>query len=343
MIEIRKLLRPNILNLLPYSSARDEFSGLDAIYLDANENPFGTLNRYPDPYQLELKEKLAKLKNLETKNIFIGNGSDELIDLAIRIFCIPGVDKALTFSPTYGMYDVSAAINDISLIKLPLTKNDFQIDKETLSTFLSDTKIKILFLCSPNNPTGNLIDREDVIFILKKFKGVVIIDEAYIDFAQAESTINLVSQYNNLIVSQTLSKAWGLAGIRVGMAYASPEIISLFNKVKAPYNVSALNQKAAVSAIENMIDYKERLKLILKEKERLEIAFRQIKKIKKIYPSEANFLLIELENADQVYANLVSKSIITRNRNKQINNCIRVTVGTATENDKLIEALKTMR
>jgi len=342
MVKIENIVRPNILELQPYSTARDEFNGKEGIFLDANENPFGTLNRYPDPYQKELKQKLAELKGVPTNNIFVGNGSDEVIDLAFRIFCNPGFDKALTFSPTYGMYDVSAAINNVELLKLPLN-NTFQIDLKKMTPYLEDSSIKLIFICSPNNPTGNLINKSDIVFILNNFNGIVIIDEAYIDFAEENSLINLFNQYNNLIISQTLSKAWGLAAARVGLAYTNDKIISLYNKVKPPYNVSELNQKAAIKALSNQSNYQENMNNILAEKELLKEALQQIDLVKKIYPSDANFLLIEVVNADTIYTSLVKKQIITRNRNKQITNCIRISVGTPEENNKLINALKNMQ
>jgi histidinol-phosphate aminotransferase len=339
MIKLKNIVRPNIWELKPYSSARDEFSGKEGIFLDANENPFGKLNRYPDPYQKELKEKLAELKGVNTKNVFIGNGSDEVIDLAFRIFCNPGFDKALTFSPTYGMYDVSANINNVELIKLPLNQS-FQINLEKVKPYLSDSSIKLIFICSPNNPTGNLMNRSDVEFIINNFNGIVILDEAYIDFAKGESSINLINQYNNIIVSQTFSKAWGLAAARVGIAYANPQIISLYNKVKPPYNISELNQKAALKALNNMDKFQQNVATILNEKEQLKKVLQQLDLIKKIYPSDANFLLIEVENADEVYTVLVNQKIITRNRNKQVKNCIRISVGAPKENNKLINVLK---
>ncbi len=342
MVDIEKLVRPNILALKPYSSARDEYAGGAGIFLDANENPFGELNRYPDPHQRDLKHKLATLKAVSDNNIFVGNGSDEVIDLAFRIFCIPGVDKALTFSPTYGMYEVSAAINNVELLTIPLT-TDFQIDVEKVKPYFADSSIKLLFICSPNNPTGNLMNKRDVEYILKNFNGIVIIDEAYIDFAKEASLISLIDQYNNLIVSQTFSKAWGLAAARVGLAYANSEVISLFNKVKSPYNVSKINQQAAIDALTKFEVYSERLTLILKEKERLIAQLQELVIVKKIYPSDANFLLLEVEHADSLYTALVTQHIITRNRSKQVENCIRISIGTPHENDELVKALKDIK
>ncbi|HNP18598.1 MAG TPA: histidinol-phosphate transaminase [Fulvivirga sp.] len=338
MIKIENMVRPNILELQPYASARDEFTGKEGIFLDANENPFGMLNRYPDPYQKELKQKLAKLKEVNTNNIFVGNGSDEVIDLAFRIFCRPGFDKALTFSPTYGMYEVSAAINDVVLVKLPLNQ-EFQIEVDQLTPYFSDSSIKLIFICSPNNPTGNLMRKSDVEYILNNFNGIVILDEAYIDFADEKSLISLIDQYNNLIVSQTFSKAWGLATARVGTAYANQKIISIYNKVKPPYNVSGINQQAAIDALVNYATYKDRLAIILEEKTRLLTALQQISLVKKIYPSDANFILIEVDNANELYQKLIAQQIITRNRNKQVPNCIRISVGTPAENSQLIKTL----
>lgn len=341
MIDINSIIRPNILELKPYSSARDEFTGKEGIFLDANENPFGELNRYPDPYQNELKQKLAALKGVCINNIFVGNGSDEVIDLAFRIFCSPGFDKALTFSPTYGMYDVSAAINNVELLKLPLNEV-FQIDIRKLEPYFNDNSIKLMFICSPNNPTGNLMNKNDIEFILNNFNGIVIIDEAYIDFAENGSLISLINSYNNLIVSQTFSKAWGLAAARVGTAYANEEIITLYNKVKPPYNVSKINQQAAIVALDNSSKFEKNLNLILAEKERLKTEIQGIDLVKKIYPSDANFLLMEVGDANQIYSQLVNQQIITRNRTTQVTNCIRISVGTPEENDELLNALKTL-
>jgi len=341
MFDLEKVVRKNILELQPYSSARDEFKGKEGTFLDANENPFGTLNRYPDPYQKELKLKLSNLKEVNTNNIFIGNGSDEIIDLAYRIFCESGIDKALTFSPTYGMYNVSAAINNVALMKTPLNEN-FQIETGALKEYLKDENLKLIFICSPNNPTGNLIKTDDITFILNHFKGIVIVDEAYIDFAQNESLINLIEKYHNLIVSQTFSKAWALAGARVGIAYAHSKIITLYNKVKPPYNVSAINQQAAINALSNYASYNKNLNIILEEKKRMKTELAQISMVKKIYSSDANFWLIEVDNANELYEKLLHHKIITRNRSTQIKNCLRITIGTPNENNQLITALKNL-
>lgn len=342
MFNLKDIVRPNILSLNPYSCSRDEFNGKAGIFLDANENPYGKLNRYPDPYQKELKQKLAELKKVSTENIFIGNGSDEIIDLAFRIFCNPGKDKALTFSPTYGMYDVSAAINDIELIKVPLTE-DFQINVQSVENYLTDNKLKLIFICSPNNPTGNSINKKDIEYILDNFKGMVIIDEAYIDFSPFESWINTLAKFPNLIISQTFSKAWGSAAARVGVAYANKEVIQLFNNVKPPYNVSELNQKAAINTLSDLVEFKRNLEIILSEKEKLAKSLTQIKQVIKVYPSDANFLLTEVINANKMYQDLINQKIITRNRNNIINNCIRISVGTPHENNQLLEALKNIK
>jgi len=339
MINIKSIVRRNIVDLKPYSCARDEYSGDDGVFLDANENPYGVLNRYPDPLQFDLKRKLSLLKSVNTNNIFIGNGSDEVIDLAFRIFCKPGLDKALTFSPSYGMYAVSAAINNIELLELPLNKM-FQIELGELKPFLADENLKIIFICSPNNPTGNLISREDIEYILHNFNGIVIVDEAYIDFAAADSIIPLIYKYNNLIVSQTFSKAWGLAGARVGSAFAVEEITMLFNKVKPPYNVSQISQEATLNALNDYRKFEDLLGLILSEKARLIKRLSTMRVIKVIYPSDANFLLIKVEDADYLYTGLIKQKIITRNRSSQLANCLRISIGTPAENDALIDALE---
>ena len=338
MFNLKALVRQNILALKPYSSARDEFKGSEGIFFDANENPYGILNRYPDSYQTELKERLSEYKNISTKNIFIGNGSDEIIDLIFRVFCNPEVDKALTFTPTFGMYQVAADINNIELIKLPLN-DDFQVNTENLKPYLKDEKLKLIFICSPNNPTGNCFNETDVEFILNEFRGIVIIDEAYIDFSDKKSWSKTLETYPNLIVTQTFSKAWALASARVGIAYTSEEIVSLLNKVKMPYSISKLNQQAAIDALDNQSDFKKNIEIILKEKEQLILKLKQLDLVKKIYPSDANFLLVEFDNADKIYKDLVSHNIITRNRHKLVNNSIRITVGKPEENEKLINGL----
>jgi len=335
--EIINLVRKNIISLKPYSSARDEFSGSDGVFLDANENPFGELNRYPDPHQKELKAKLSEIKSVPASNIFVGNGSDEVIDLTFRIFCNPGKDKALTFTPTYGMYEVSAEINEVELIKVPLT-SEFQIDFNALENYLSDENLKLIFICSPNNPTANSL--ENIEKVLQKFNGIVIVDEAYIDFSKASSFLTKIDQYPNLIVMQTFSKAWGLAAARVGMAYSNDLIISFYNKVKPPYNVSEPNQKAALKALEDKARFEKRKSIILEQRTWLQNQLTGLAVVIKIYPSDANFLLVEMTDANRIYNELVNQRVITRNRHSVVQNCIRITVGSPEENKILVNALK---
>ena len=342
MIKLKNLVRQNILSLKPYSSARDEFSGKQGIFLDANENPFGEWNRYPDPLQKELKEILAKLRKMPIDNIFIGNGSDEIIDLAFRIFCTPGKDKALTITPSYGMYDVSAATNDIELLKIPL-KDNFQLDLEKVISHFSENNLKLVILCSPNNPTGNSLDRNDIKQILMNFNGIVLIDEAYIDFSKNVSWIKTLKNYPNLIVCQTLSKAYGLAAARVGIAYANREVIQFFNKVKPPYNVSKLNQKAAIQALKNSTVFEKNKEIILTEKDKLINNLKQLQLVKQVYPSDSNFVLVEVEDANEVYEKLINQNVIVRNRSNEIRNCIRITVGSPEENIILINAMKNIK
>ncbi len=341
MFDLKKITRANIQGLKPYSSARDEFSGSDGTFLDANENPFGELNRYPDPYQQELKQVIKEDRNVDLKNIFVGNGSDEIIDLLFRIFCNPASEKALTFSPAYGMYDVTANINDVELIKINLN-DEFDIDYSSVEPFISNSDLKLILICSPNNPTGNCPDFDVVERILKTFNGVVLIDEAYVDFTKEKSFVELIDMYPNLVVSQTMSKAWGLASARVGFAYADSTIIDLLNKVKPPYNVSGLNQKAAIEAINRKDIYQKNKNRILEEKEKLYNSLSELEIVIKIYPSEANFFLVETQNANQVYNELVNQKIIVRNRNNIVRNCVRITVGTGDENELLIQALKSI-
>lgn len=337
MFSLEKIVRENIQKLQPYSSARDEFSGSQGIFLDANENPFGEWNRYPDAQQKAIKQRLSQRNTIPSRQIFVGNGSDELIDLVFRIFCEPGQDKALTFTPTYGMYEVSAAINNVVVVKTPLTV-DFQIDFEALRIALNDEGIKVLFICSPNNPTGN--DIKEIDSVLKIFDGIVVVDEAYIDFSTADSMVEKIKNYPNLIVTQTFSKAWGLAGARVGSAYSSEEIISLLNKVKPPYNVSALNQRAVLEALDSSALFERQKATILSQRDWLQEQLLQLPIVKKIYPSAANFLLIEVADANQTYDDLVTQQVITRNRNAVVNNCIRITIGNEEENQKLLSVLK---
>jgi len=339
MKEIKALVRKNILQLKPYSSARDEYTGTDGIFLDANENPYGKWNRYPDPYQHAIKKELSQIKQIAVENIFIGNGSDEVIDLCFRIFCRPGIDTALSFNPSYGMYKVSANIHDIELLQVQLNSN-FDIDLNKSKPYLKDDKIKLLFICSPNNPSGNIYSLEKILYILNNFKGIVILDEAYIDFADTDSLIPLIQKYNNLIVCQTLSKAWGLASARVGMAFSNPYMISLLQKVKAPYNVSQLNQDLALKTLKDIPKFKQNLSKIQSAKKALKKELLDLTCIKKIYPSQSNFFLVECENAIELYEALVKENIIIRQRHGQVTNCIRITVGQPEENRVLVNAIK---
>ena len=338
MFNLETLVRPNILALKPYSSARDEFKGDEGVFLDANENPFGTLNRYPNSDQKKLKQKLFDYNGIDAKNTFIGNGSDEIIDLIYRIFCNPGQDKALTFTPTFGMYQVAADINNIELITLPLN-DEFQINRNDLKPHFKDANLKLIFICSPNNPTGNCFNASDIQFILKNFNGIVIIDEAYADFSDEQSWQNSFETYPNLIVIKTFSKAWALAAARIGIAYASDSIIKLLNTIKMPYNISKLNESAAIDALDNRKDFEANKQIILEEKKQLIQELKSLNIIKKIYPSDANFLLVEVDNANELYQQLVDQKVITRNRNSLVENAIRITVGKPEENKELIKAL----
>ena len=341
MIDLNELVRENVKKLIPYSCARDEFKGKTGIFMDANENPYGNLNRYPDPYQKELKTAISKLKGIEEDKIFLGNGSDEIIDLCFRVFCNPGIDKVLTFTPTYGMYHVSASINDIEVVKIPLT-DSFQIDLEKAVTLFSDKNLKLIFICSPNNPTANSMNYSEVEYIISKFNGIVVVDEAYIDFSEKASFIRLVNTYPNLILMQTFSKALGLAAIRVGMAFTNPSIVQYFNKLKPPYNISAINQKAALLKLPQIEQNKSLVFRIKKERDRLSANLLKMKIVEKVYPSDANFLLVKVKNADYIYNELVSRNIIIRNRSNMIDNCVRITIGKKSENDRLIDALKSI-
>ena len=339
MFDLKILVRPNILALKPYSSARDEFKGDEGVFLDANENPFGILNRYPNSDQKKLKQKLLEYNGIAVKNQFIGNGSDEIIDLLYRAFCNPGQDKVLTFTPTFGMYQVAADINAIELIKRPLNK-EFQINRNDLKPHFNDENLKLIFICSPNNPTGNCFNKSGIEFILNNFNGIVIIDEAYIDFSNKTSWEKSFQDYPNLIVTQTFSKAWGLAAARIGIAYASDDIITLLNTIKMPYNVSELNEKAAINALENQTTFEANKQIILEEKTKLIQQLQALDLIKKIYPSDANFLLVEVEDANQLYQKLIEHKVITRNRNNLVKNCLRITIGKPFENRQLLIALK---
>ena len=341
-INIDSLVRKNILNLKPYSSARNEFTGEASIFIDANENPFeNNYNRYPDPLQKDVKNKIGRIKNIDPETIFLGNGSDEAIDLLYRIFCNPGVDNVVAPDPTYGMYQVCAEINDIEYRSIKLN-DDYSLDIDALKQSV-DNNTKILFICSPNNPTGNLINGDQILELLKFFKGILVIDEAYIDFATEKSFIYSLDKYPNLVVLQTFSKAWGQASIRLGMAFASKQIISYFNKVKYPYNINILTQRHALEMLENEDLVKQQTEQILLGRKYLEENLIKIPIVENLYPSDANFILAKVTDADKIYHYLTQKGIIVRNRNKVTlcQNCLRLTIGTQKENKLLVEALKT--
>ena len=343
--DLNSLLRPHIAKLQPYTSARDEYSGKEGIFLDANENPFGSItdqdfNRYPDPYQAALKEEIAKIKEVKPSQIFLGNGSDEAIDLLYRAFCNPGKDNVILLPPTYGMYEVSANINDVEIRKVPLTQ-DFQLQPDRILE-AADFHSKILFICSPNNPSANKVKREDILFLLKNFKGLVVVDEAYIDFSDEPSFTTELENFPNLLVMQTFSKAWGLAALRLGMAFASEDLIRILNKIKPPYNISGLTQETVWNAIRNKEKVDRMILEILSERDYLKEELKKLPFVQKIHPSHANFLLVQLPNANQVYEDLIEEKIIVRNRAKVLlcEDCLRITVGTRIENDALLEALK---
>jgi histidinol-phosphate aminotransferase len=341
MANITSLVRKNILLLKPYSCARDEFQGEASAFLDANENPFNNpYNRYPDPLQWKLKESITAKKKIPSTHIFLGNGSDEAIDLIFRVFCEPAQDNVVAISPTYGMYQVSADINHVEYRKVQLN-DDFTLNAKRLLESV-DEHTKVIFLCSPNNPSGNLLDRTEVLYVLENFDGIVVIDEAYVDFSPEESWLEHLTHFPNLIVLQTFSKAWGLAGVRLGMAFASPEIIVFFNKVKYPYNVNILTQELVLEHLQFESRKRSWVSLLLNERERLIAELNQLPYLNTIYPSSANFVLVKINDANAIYNYLIEKSIIVRNRNTVVlcEGCLRITVGTPDENNLLIKALK---
>ena len=345
MFNLESLVRNNIKNLKAYSSARDEFKGEANTFLDANENSLGSptikwYNRYPDPMQLKVKEKIAYIKQLSIENIFIGNGSDEAIDLMFRCFCEPGVDNAVVFPPTYGMYEVSANINNIKLKKISLTK-DFQLDLPALEEAI-DFNTKIIWICSPNNPSGNSIIRDDIEMILNNFDGIVVVDEAYINFSKQRSFVTDLKDYPNLVVLQTLSKAWGLAALRLGMAFASEEIIGYLNKVKPPYNISEPVQQLALQALDEIGQVNDMIVILVAERSKLEQALALLTEVKNVHPSDANFLLVEFNDAKKMYQHLVECGIVVRDRSTVVlcENCLRITVGTEHENIILLKAIE---
>lgn len=343
-MNINNLLRKNIASLEPYSCARDEFKGVASVYLDANENPYNApFNRYPDPLQLELKTAIASIKQIAAEHIFLGNGSDEPIDLLYRAFCEPRIDNVVAIDPTYGMYKVCANINDVEYRKVLLNDN-FELSAEKM-LHATDEHTKLMWICSPNNPTGNSMNHNELIKLLNTFIGIVVVDEAYIDFSQHNSFIKSLQHYPNLVVLQTLSKAWGSAAIRLGMAFASTEIVQVLNKIKYPYNINILTQQQALRALQQKEQVEEWVKILLTERTFLIQNLQTISLVKHIYPTDANFVLIKVDDANTVYQYLVGKSIIVRNRNtvSLCAGCIRITVGTRKENKTLIDELKRMK
>lgn len=342
---LQSLIRSNIQSLVPYSSARDEFHGEAKIFLDANENSIGSpltkwYNRYPDPQQKQIKEKLAAIKGVPASQIFIGNGSDECIDILYRAFCNPGKDNVIICPPTYGMYEVSANINDVEVRKARLL-DDFQLDLVHMET-LVDEHTKIIWLCSPNNPTGNSLNREDIEMVLNNFDGLVVIDEAYINFSRQRSFIPELKEYPNMVILQTLSKAWGLAGLRLGMAFASEAIIEVYNKVKPPYNISQAVQELVIKALDNVQDVNAMIQIIVEERKRLEQELPSLPCVVKVYPSDSNSLLVKTVDAKAIYQYLLTQQIVVRDRSKVelCEGCLRITVGTVRENDELLNALR---
>ena len=342
MISLEQLVRPNIWSLAPYSSARDEYSGKEAhVFLDANENPYNApYNRYPDPLQRELKQQLEKVKGVPAANIFLGNGSDEAIDLAYRVFCEPGIDNVVAIAPTYGMYQVCADINNVGYRQV-LLDEDFQLHADQLLA-ACDKHTKLIWICSPNNPTGNSLCRDEIMKVINGFDGIVIVDEAYIDFAQQLSLRQELPSHPTLIILQTMSKAWGSAAIRLGMAFASEDIINIYNKVKYPYNVNLLTQQQAAEVLKDPFEVDKTVKILLQERQRLMTAFQELPVCEQIYKTDANFFLARMTDAQKIYDYLVDKGIIVRNRTRVqlCYNCLRITIGTRSENNELLSALR---
>jgi histidinol-phosphate aminotransferase len=344
MRDISQLLRSHIKQLVPYASARDEFSGSAHIFLDANENSLGSpimpaYNRYPDPHQSKIKEQLTQIKGVPSKNIFLGNGSDECIDLIYRAFCNPGKDNVIIHPPTYGMYEVSAHIHDVEVRRAMLTP-EFELDLEATEKLI-DENTKIIWICSPNNPTGNAFGRKDIEMILNNFDGLVVIDEAYVNFSRQQSFIRELTEYPNLVILQTLSKAWGLAGLRMGMAFAGESIIDVLNKIKPPYNISQPAQELVAEALKGTTRVNEMIKEVVQMRIDLAGEISRLSSVIKVYPSEANFLLIKIRNARLIYETLLAQGIVVRDRSSAPGcaDCLRITVGTKLENDRLLETL----
>ncbi len=347
MTDITLLLRDNIRKLVPYASARDEFSGSAHIFLDANENSIGSpltpaYNRYPDPHQVKIKERLMQIKGLQPQHIFLGNGSDECIDLLYRAFCNPGKDNVIIHPPTYGMYEVSAHINDVEVRRAPLTEN-FDLDLAAIEQLVDD-HTKIIWICSPNNPTGNAFSRVDVEMILNNFDGLVVIDEAYINFSRQQSFIRELTEYSNLVVLQTLSKAWGLAGLRLGMAFAAEPVIDVMNRIKPPYNIGQATQELVLEALNQTEKVNGMTREIVGMRNELAEKIGRLSSVMNVYPSEANFLLVKIKEARRLYGKLLNEGIVVRDRSSALGcaDCLRITVGTREQNEKLLETLSVL-
>lgn len=330
------MIRPHLARVKSYQTLRDSYIGKQAIYLDANENPFGEFNRYPDGDPIQLKKKLAEINQAKTENLFLGNGSDELIDLTMRIFCEPAKDSIIMMNPSFVMYEIYAKMNNLQVEKLQLN-SDFELEKDKFLDTISKSQANVLFLCSPNNPTGNSIDYLE--FYIQNFSGIVVVDEAYIEFSPDDSAVKLLNKYPNLIVLKTLSKAFGMAGLRIGVGFASAEIASLFIQLKPPYNISSESQRLALEQLNDLEVLKNNISIILKEKEKLKVGLEQINQVVKIFPSDANFFLVEFEDAQLIYQKLLDKNILTSLRHPNLKNCLRISVGTAEENSELLKVL----
>lgn len=333
---LNQMICPHLIGSKSYQTLRNSFLDRQMIYLDANENPFGEFNRYPDPEHLELKKKLAEINHVKLENLFLGNGSDELIDLVMRIFCEPAKDSIMMFEPSFVMYEISAKLNNVEVEKLQLN-SDFQLVRKEFLNAISKTNAKILLLCSPNNPTGNSIDNLE--FYIQNFTGIVVIDEAYIEFSTELSAVHLLNKYPNLIVLKTLSKGYGMAGLRIGVGISSQEIASLFNQFKAPYNINSESQRLALNQLNNMELLKNNISLILKEKEKLKVGLEQINQVVRIFPSDANFFLVQFKDAEMVFQKLLRANILTNLRHPSLKNCLRISVGNAEENVELLKVL----
>lgn len=341
MTDIKKLIRPHLLNRKPYASARDEFTDPAEVYLDANENPFpSATNRYPDPRQTILKAAVADLKKVQPEQVFIGNGSDEVLDLLFRAFCEPGKDNIIYTPPTYGMYEVLAQINNIGIKEAPLN-NDYSLNTDVVLEQI-DKNTKLIILCNPNNPTGNLLDDSSIKEIIQSFNGLVVIDEAYIDFSSSQGFLPQLESYDNLVVVQTLSKAWGLAGLRLGIGFASPEIIQVLDNIKPPYNINSHSQQEALKRLDNKTKAEAQIQLIILEREDMRQSLEKLPGVRKVYPSDTNFLLVQIDNATEIYQSLLKQGIVLRNRSGILHckECLRITIGTPEENARVLKAIK---